>query len=485
MKDFKYIWIIGLVFTALIILTPLVLLVSGNEQRANDPWEGVPPKQGVTDHTKLMMGPFATGQDVTRACLECHEDAGQQMLQTVHWTWETDPMMLPGRDEPVTVGKKNQINNFCIGVPGNWKKCTSCHAGYGWEDNSFDFTDEESVDCLVCHADPNQYAKSNFGNPADGVDLLGAAQSVGRPSRQNCGSCHFNGGGGNAVKHGDLDESLYFPDENIDVHMGRHDFVCVDCHTADDHQIQGFMMSSSPIPHDPVECADCHTGTVHDDERITDHLDTVACQTCHIPEGAVRTATKMDWDWSTAGQDLAIDDPHVYLKIKGSFVYEEGFKPTYEWFNGNSGRYILGDVIDPTQNTLISWPEGSIDDATSKIWPFKVHQGNQPYDLNYKYFLIPNTAGEGGYWTDFDWDYAFASNQENSGLAYSGEYGFAPSRMYWITTHMVQPKEKALQCNDCHSENGRMDWEALGYYGDPMRWGGRTIQPGGEIAAGQ
>jgi hypothetical protein len=30
-----------------------------------------------------------------------------------------------------------------------------------------------------------------------------------------------------------------------------------------------------------------------------------------------------------------------------------------------------------------------------------------------------------------------------------------------------------------------MDWEALGYYGDPMRWGGRTIQPGGEIAAGQ
>ena len=35
-------------------------------------------------------------------------------------------------------------------------------------------------------------------------------------------------------------------------------------------------------------------------------------------------------------------------------------------------------------------------------------------------------------------------------------------------------KEEALQCNDCHGENGRMDWEALGYYGDPIRWGGRS-----------
>ena len=39
---------------------------------------------------------------------------------------------------------------------------------------------------------------------------------------------------------------------------------------------------------------------------------------------------------------------------------------------------------------------------------------------------------------------------------------------------MVVPKEEALQCNDCHGENGRMDWEALGYYGDPIRWGGRS-----------
>ena len=36
------------------------------------------------------------------------------------------------------------------------------------------------------------------------------------PTRLNCGGCHFNGGG-NAVKHGDLDSSLFYPTERIDV----------------------------------------------------------------------------------------------------------------------------------------------------------------------------------------------------------------------------------------------------------------------------
>ena len=38
------------------------------------------------------------------------------------------------------------------------------------------------------------------------------------------------GGGGEAVKHGDMDETLLFPSERIDIHMGKHDMQCVDCH---------------------------------------------------------------------------------------------------------------------------------------------------------------------------------------------------------------------------------------------------------------
>jgi len=38
---------------------------------------------------------------------------------------------------------------------------------------------------------------------------------------------------------------------------------------------------------------------------------------------------------------------------------------------------------------------------------------------------------------------------------------------------MVQPAENALQCTECHSDDGRIDWERLGFFGDPMTWGGR------------
>ena len=43
------------------------------------------------------------------------------------------------------------INNFCIGITSNWPPCTACHAGYGWEDETFDFTRVANIDCLVCH----------------------------------------------------------------------------------------------------------------------------------------------------------------------------------------------------------------------------------------------------------------------------------------------------------------------------------------------
>jgi hypothetical protein len=38
----------------------------------------------------------------------------------------------------------------------------------------------------------------------------------------------------------------------------------------------------------------------------------------------------------------------------------------------------------------------------------------------------------------------------------------------------VAVKEKALQCQACHSEGGRMDWQALGYDGDPIKQGSLT-----------
>ena len=86
------------------------------------------------------------------------------------------------------------------------------------------------------------------------------------------------------------------------------------------------------------------------------------------------------------------------------------------------------------------------------------------------------TSGKDGFWTTFDWNKSFEMAVPITGLAYSGQYDFTETRMYWATTHMVQPAKDALQCDACHSaagKPGRMDWKALGYAGDPIEWGGR------------
>jgi len=416
---------------------------------------------------------FASGPDVTRACLECHADAGQQVLHSTHWTWAGDVVESDGTE--VAIGKKNLLNNFCISIEGNWPRCTGCHAGYGWDGPDFDFSDVENVDCLVCHEQSGQYVKETgkAGHPAADVDLLEVARSVGRPTRANCGRCHFNGGGGNAVKHGDLDGTMLFPTPTIDVHMGRHDLQCVDCHRTTDHVIPGRSMSVSVSNTQRVTCNDCHSATPHVDERVNAHTSAVACQTCHIPRMAPRAATKMHWDWSAAGEDRPDADPHDYSKLKGSFVYERDVEPEYAWYDGRSERYLKGDVIDPDTVTALTRPLGDIDDSDARIWPFKVHRGRQPYDTENSWFVTPQTYGGEGYWTHFDWDRAIRNGTRASGLDYSGSFGFAPTAMYWPLSHMVKSADEALQCADCHGEGGRMNWEALGYPGDPATRGGR------------
>ncbi len=479
MKKRIPVWLIGLLVTLAVIVIPVAIFWPKAAPARDNPQAGLLPTPIHVSHADIVQGPFDSPQEVTRACLTCHPDSATQLMGTTHWTWESEPFEVAWRDEPVTIGKANQINNFCIGAQGNQKQCMSCHAGYGWEEGAaYDFSVQENVDCLTCHADSTSYAKGEYGNPAEGVDLLAAARSVRAPTRENCGNCHFDGGGGNGVKHGDLDQSLIYPSEQLDVHMGALDLQCTACHTTQDHQILGRLVADnvSVDPAEQVSCTQCHSQQLHDDERLNAHVDAVACQTCHIPSMAVKDPTKTYWDWSTAGQDIA-EDHYTYLKIKGSFVYQTDFKPTYRWFNGNlSYRYLLGDTIDPTQPTMIDQPAGSLDDPQARIFPFKVHVANQPYDTINDYLLQPITAGENGYWTNFDWDNAFRLAEPITGLKYSGAYGFAETWMYWPTTHMVQPKENALQCTDCHAENGRLDWEALGYPGDPMEWGGRFGQ---------
>jgi cytochrome c len=66
-----------------------------------------------------------------------------------------------GHEKRIDLGKRSAtINNFCINLNGNWPRCTSCHIGYGWEDEKFDFSDMTKIDCLVCHDTTGKYKKA-------------------------------------------------------------------------------------------------------------------------------------------------------------------------------------------------------------------------------------------------------------------------------------------------------------------------------------
>ncbi len=382
-------------------------------------------------------------------------------------------------------------------IKSNEARCTSCHAGYGWKDKSFDFSSERNVDCLVCHEQTGNYEKfpTGAGHPVQEPKKFGgkmyhppdwneSAQSVARPTRQNCGSCHFYGGGGDGVKHGDLDSSLLNPSRDLDVHMtaqnGGPDFDCIRCHTTTNHQIDGRCYKvpaakerKSLLEDDKVSritCVSCHTEEPHEPgHKANDHTDRVACQSCHIPRYAREKPTKMFWDWSQAGQknpDGSIKvkkgdlGKPVYHTKKGAFRWSKNVVPDYFWFNGTMEYQLINEAFDPSQEILeVNRPVGSRKDPKSRIYPFKVHRSVQPYDKKQQQMVNVHLFGSkesGAYWKTFDWHRAIDAGQEYMGLSWSGELGFMDTSYHFPITHMVAPKEDSLSCAACHARVGRL-----------------------------
>ena len=444
-------------------------------------------------------GPFKSGPDVTQKCLVCHEKEAKDFMKTVHWTWSKEQFNKKGKK--VQVGKINAINNFCIGLPANWPRCTSCHAGYGFRDAGFDFSRAENVDCLVCHDTTDTYKKfptaaghpvyegekKEFpkGNQWKPADLVKVAKSVGPTSRATCGSCHFYGGGGDAVKHGDLDSSMAAPDRELDVHMDATglDFTCATCHKTASHDVAGSRYTPTAVDtggahlrgkadnSNPATCVSCHGQAPHKRTALLNtHTDKLACQTCHIPafaRGGV--PTKMSWDWSTAGERDAEGKQvtrkdakgHViYESRKGSFTVAENVKPEYLWFNGQVNYTLAEDKIaDPEKIVQVNSIGGSPGDGKSQVWPFKVFRGSQPYDKEHRTLVKPHVAGndDTAYWKNLVWDKAVATGMASAGLPFSGQVGFVTTEMFWPVTHMVAPKEKSVRCTECHSRDGRLE----------------------------
>ena len=472
-------WFFGIILTIIIFTASFILFWPGGVSKHKPISNFEKPTRIHFSHSMYFeenatLG-FSSPQEVTKACINCHPKSAENVMKTSHWTWLRSSKSSRKEASILTIGKKNLINNFCINVTGNWPSCTKCHAGYGWEDHSFDFKKSENVDCLICHDWTGTYTKDLAGMPSKDVNLLAVARGVGYPKRDNCGMCHFSGGGGMAVKHGDLDDSLINAVEKVDVHMGKHKMLCIDCHKTKDHLVPGTAFSVSIEEKNQVDCSNCHQENVHKNERINAHTKSIACQTCHIPNYAKRTPTKMTWDWSKAGDLNRKESIHEYLKIKGEFTYAMNLKPEYYWFNLKVDRYLQGDKIEPGKMNNINYPQGNKNDKNAKIWPFKIHKATQPYDKKLNILLPVVTSGEGGYWKEFNWDKAIRLGAKENKSEYSGEYVFTDTQMFWPLSHMVSSAKDSLSCNDCHGNSSRMDWKSLGYDNDPAIIGGRDL----------
>lgn len=354
---------------------------------------------------------------------------------------------------------------------------------------------------MVCHDTTGTYKKfpAGCGHPAYEekkmgkkvfipVDLRNVARHVGRTSRKTCGTCHFYGGGGDGVKHGDLDSSLLTADKNLDVHMdaGGLNFGCTRCHTTMAHRIAGRFYSSPStdryrlaLPDDDgsrIACESCHSRRPHRTNRkLNDHTDRIACETCHIPALARVNPTKMWWDWSKAGRFdengrmiVKKDDKGriIYHTKKGEMRWATNVMPEYEWFNGVITHVLLSDRIDDSRPVRLTQIHGSCSDPASRIYPFKKFRGKQPYDPVNKTMVVPRLFGKkgtGAYWAEFDWLKSVKAGMDAAGAPFSGKVGFVETEYLRPVAHMVAPGKDALSCDECHVEKGRLE-KLRGFY---------------------
>lgn len=453
------------------------------------------------NHAELITGPFKDGPSVTKACLECHEKQAADFMKTSHWTWKGPAKghVRGYEHSKVEYGKTNMINGFCVNVEGgpnqlNRGHCAECHPSYAWKDSTFDLKDKTRVDCLVCHAQKGDYGRED-SEVSEFADLTKAAQSVALPALKNCGACHYVGGGDDGVKHGTLDSSLNNADKSLDVHMaakakGGQGFVCQTCHVAKDHRISGASTQMATFD-GRTNCEDCHSGknAPHLKSRngviINIHLQTVACQTCHIPSYGRGKPTLMSWDYATVGKGLKLPPmagKPTFNDGRGSFTWARNVTPVYRWYDGTINRYMKGDkIVDMKAPVALEAPYGSIQLQGAKIYPFKEYKSVQPADSRFSY-LLPFSNYK-GLWEHKDWVRALEDGAKGSGLPFSGKYQFVETVSWIGQTHEVVPKENALTCGDCHLGGGRMNWKELGYKGDPIMLGSGRFK-GGTITRG-
>lgn len=435
----------------------------------------------------------------TKTCLECHEAEALTFFDSQHYKWRGGTPDLVNTEEMEKLGKLSMVNDFCTNPGGSqWigqvlneegkvlaKGCSGCHAGLGKLPGPEPTREQlENIDCLMCHASGYRrdlYATEEGGwewrpilyQNQEGLDSV--SKRISLPDRAMCLRCHSSSGGGPNFKRGDIEYALKDPDYEHDVHMasvkeGGQDMWCIDCHIDDEHTHRvigrGVDMAATDRPDRELSCAgQCHQDFAHDEPDIDRH-GRLTCPTCHIPEFARDDPTDMFRDWSNIS----------YNEEKGKYVYyqdlEYDVEPVYAWFNGSSFAQVPGRPVQRNAEGKITMvlPQGDRNDPAARIAPFKLHRGKLPV-LTEQQWIAPITTEE--LYHHGDVDKAVRDGTRSLYGLEDAEFEWEETIRYMGIYHAVPPAEDALDCGDCHSPGGRMDWQALGYEEDPYPEQGR------------
>ncbi len=173
----------------------------------------------TADHSKFeaLKGPFANGSEVTKACLTCHTEAGKHFMKSIHWTWEyTHPKT--GQK----LGKSVLVNNYLHQRARQRGHVRPVSRQLQLERRRISISPSRKTSTVLSAttgpAPITRLRRPRATRPAPSCSRICSPSTSSRSRRAwtcqdaaNCGSCHFNGGGGDGVKHGDLDSSLNHP----------------------------------------------------------------------------------------------------------------------------------------------------------------------------------------------------------------------------------------------------------------------------------
>lgn len=418
-------------------------------------------------------------------CRGCHAAQADAVFGSSHYQWMGNaPYNV--NNSSIQQGKLlNSINSYCVNILGNWDgidanwtgACSNCHIGRGVQPSpTSSATQLDNIDCLVCHQDKykrKKNATTGLFEPdtaAMVITMDQAVQTVHKPTRAGCLSCHAKAGGGDAVKRGDLAlANGTTGDSAYDVHMAttRGNLACQACHTVQNHRIAGSGSDLRVVDLNvQMKCSSCHTTkespTGHVTAAVNTHVGRVACQTCHIPkygrnaaDTAATEATEVHRSWLSTASSAP---PYHPAATKANNV-----TPRYAFWNGYSNIGLLHDTPakDPATNAYpIARPIGGINDAASKLYPFKYKTSEAPFATNRGKLIAIDTSV---FFATANSDAAVKQGLVNMGYASTEPYSWVTTDVYQLITHTVPTAASVLACTSCHENTTQMNLPALGY----------------------